>query len=223
MITKKNYYKPKLKFIRKLKLISLANLKICKFKKKNWLYFSYLLKDQNKNTKYKKFKIVDLNKILLNKKDRLSLNFKNNFKKNFLKEKIFNYVFGKLKKKYYKKLSKSLTKKLKFKKFSSSKNFILHLFESRLDFILYISKFCSNVRAAKNLISSGYITVNKNIVLSNSFLLNTGDIIKLNVKCCSINFVYSKKWPIIPNYLLVNFKTKEILYLNNSINNNFFF
>jgi ribosomal protein S4 len=223
----KNYYKPKLKLIRKLKLINLPSLKILKLKKKKWLNFLYLFKNLYKKTKYNKFKIFDSIKILLNKKNPFELNFKNNFKKLFISSKIFNLFFGKLKKKYYQKLNKMLIKKLKYKKLYNTKIFVLKLLNKRLDFVLFISKFCLSLRSAQKSIILGCVKVNKKIVKLSSFLLKTGDVIKFSSKFYEKNLIYAKKWPLVPVYLLINFKTMEILYLNNFsngvVNNNFLY
>lgn len=223
---KKNYYKPKFKIIQKLKNYNLTNLKILKFKKKKWSNYLFLLKNNfNTKTKYKKFKIVDLNKTILNKKDKFEFNFKSNFKKLFLRLKTFNIFFGKLKKSYYKKLNKILIKKLKFKNLNNIKNFFIKFLEKRLDFILFISKFCLSLRSAKKIINLNLVKINKKIVKSCSYILKTGDLIKLGYKFYSFlkkNLSYSIKWPVIPNYLQINYKTMEIIYLNNLMNNFFY-
>ena len=223
----KNYYRPKFKIIKKLKIVNLANLKILKFKKKTWLNFLFLFKNLSKKTKYKRFKIVDPRKILINKKNMFELNFKNYFKKLFFDSKIFNIFFGKLKKKYFKKLTLMYFKKLKTKKLFSKKNFILKTLKKRIDFVLFISKFSLSLRSARNSIISGYVKVNKKITKHPSFLLKTGDVLTLKntYNGYKNNLARSIKWPVIPDYLLVNYKTMQIIYFNNNSSsvNNFFY
>ena len=133
----------KFKTLTKLKLNILLNLKILKFKKNKWKHFLYFFKNQLKLTKFNKYKIIDQNTNFLNKKDILELNYKNkNFKKKFIFSKIFNLFFGNFSKTYY----YSLNKKIK-KSCNNIKTFIIEHLESRLDLILFRSKFFVTIKS----------------------------------------------------------------------------
>lgn len=216
---KKVRFKPLYKQILGLRINALHNLKVLKFKKKKWQEFIYHLKTQLKTTKYKKYKIFDQNKILINKKNKFEIMYKTRyFKKLFVFSKIFNVFFGKLARNYYKNLKKNVKTLLKKQKVKDIKLFITQILESRLDNVLYRSKFCSSIRSARQYIAHGHIFVNKKPIKNKSFLLKSGDLINLNVllfKKYKLNLVYASPWPLSPINLIINYKTMEILFLGN--------
>ena len=211
-------YKPHFKQIGKLKINVLFNFKVLQFKKKKWENFLYFLKSQFKNSKYSKYRVIDQDKFVINKKDRLELNYKNSyFKKVFIFSKIFNLFFGGFSKNYYGKLKKKLRNKNIIKNLKKN---IMIILESRLDNVLFKSKFCSTIRSARHYISYGYVNVNNKIIKNKSFILKSGDLISLDkvvfndYKKSLVNIL---TWPLTPNYLIVNYKTMEIVFLGNFI------
>jgi len=214
---------PTLKKLLQIKIAALINLKVLKAKKKKWVNYVRLLKSNLSKNKYKKYKIFDQTKTLLQKRNRFELNYSKMYKKNFTFYKIFNIFFGKLKKNYYNKITnKFVNTKLNV---NNSKTLLLKILESRLDYVLLRAKFYSTLKSAKNAILHGCVYVNKKVVKKNSFLLKSGDIIILSDKAkkkLKNNLVNSLKWPILPNYLLVNYKTTEILFLGTFFNENYF-
>lgn len=109
----------------------------------------------------------------------------------------------------------------------------LKFFESRLDSVLYRSKFCYSIKNAKHLISYKHITINKNIEKNKAYILNVGDVLNVNPKAFSVikhnlrriinaqlqthkkkNFKLNLDliWPIPPKYLIINYKTLEIIF-----------
>lgn len=221
---KKNRFKPVLKQLLQTKLTAIVYLKVLKAKRKKWLNYINFLKNGLVKTKYKKYKIIDQKKVLLQKKNRFELNYGKTFKKTFLFSKIFNIFFNKIKKSYCNKIKNFIKKNLTV---SNTKVFLMKKLESRLDYVLFRSKLYPTLRSAKNGISQGYVFVNKKPVKDNSFLLKSGDIINLSKKAkkkIKKNLVSAQKWPIIPNFLLVNYKTTEILFIGTFLNqNNFIF
>jgi ribosomal protein S4 len=219
------FYKPYFKNIQKLKIHFFFNFKILKFRRKKWLNFLFFIKNSlNKKTKYKKFKLFDPTKILLNQKNFLELNFSKLFLKKVIESRIFNIYYCKLKKKYQTKLKKKLLKKLKCKKVYSLNSYLVELFYKRLDYILLVTKFFKTLRSSRNIIKLGFIKVNKKIIKSYSFLLKTGDIIKIRYfKLYNKYLSLSNKWPPLPKNLLVNYKSLEILYFSDLNDNKFNF
>ena len=118
----------------------------------------------------------------------------------------------------------------------------LQFFESRLDSVLYRSKFCFSIKNAKHLISHKHITVNNKIEKNRSYILKAGDVvsvrssssffIKSNLRKIIQEYIKTKKnisflgikkltfltnlfsllWPIPPKYLIINYKTLEIIF-----------
>ena len=213
----------KLKTLIKLKINVLVNLKILKFKKQKWVNFVKFFKNESINSKFKKYKIIDQYVLLIDKKNLLELNYKNKFcKKLFIFSKIFNLFFGSFSKKYIYILKNKIKKSFKL-----VKKFIFQLLDSRLDLILYKSKLVTTVKAARQLIFHGHVFVNGFIIKTSSFFLKSGDLIKLPlvfIEKLQLNLVMSSTWPLIPNYLIINYKIFQILFLSNFIKiANYFF
>ena len=97
-------------------------------------------------------------------------------------------------------------------------NTFLHFFESRLDTVLYRAKFAPTVRSARQLILHGKVYVNQIQVKSKAYNLKKGDIVSLSLDCLNLyeNYIIeSIKWPIPPKHLLINYKTLQILFIEN--------
>jgi ribosomal protein S4 len=222
---KKNRFKPLFKQMLKLRINALHNFKILKLKKKKWKSFLTFFKSQLKTTKYKKYRVIDQDKYLINKKNKFELNFKSlHFKKLFIYSKISNLFFGKLAKSYYKTLINKTKNKIKNQiAIRNKKKVFIHFLESRLDFILLRSKFCPTIRSARQCISHGYVNVNNAIIKSKCFRVKSGDLIFLKYTSTAMqysykkNLAYSTTWPLSPNHLIVNYKTMEIIFLGNFI------
>jgi ribosomal protein S4 len=105
----------------------------------------------------------------------------------------------------------------------NKKKIFISLFESRLDFILLRSKFCSTIRSARQCISHGHVNVNRKNIKSKSFRVKSGDLICLKYTSTTMrnsyikNLAYSTPWPLPPSHIVVNYKTMEIVFLGNFI------
>jgi ribosomal protein S4 len=222
---KKVRFKPLFKQLVKLRINALHNFKVLKFKKNKWKSFLTFFKNQLKTTKYKKYKIIDQDKHLINKKNKYELNFKNlHFKKLFIYSKVSNLFFGKLSKNYYKTLINKTKHRIKIQKtIKDKKKFFIGFLESRLDFILLRSKFCPTIRSARQCISHGHVDVNTKTVKSKSFRTKSGDLICLKYAGTTMsnsykkNLAYSTTWPLSPDHLIVNYKTMEIIVLGSIV------
>jgi ribosomal protein S4 len=210
-----NYsHKIKLKKLITLKINALYNFKILKFKKLKWKKFLQYFRKELAISKYKKYKIIDQMQTLLNKTSIFELNYKNQyFKKWYCFSKIFDFFFGNFPKNYYKNLKNKI-------KISSDmlKKTVIEFLESRLDLVLYKSKFCSSIKSAKRVIMQGHVNVNGSRIKNCLFLLKSGDLISFSFLIknnYSTNLVHSKIWPTTPAYLIVNYKTAEIVFLGN--------
>lgn len=219
---KKNRYKPIYKKILKLKIITPQSFKILKLKKNKWNFFLFFLKRSMSKTKFKQFKILDQSVTLLNRKNKFELNYKQNYKKKFVYFKILNLFFGQLKTKYFKNLKVKIKKVLKTKLIKNPYILLIKKLQNRLDFILWQSKFCLSLKTARQLIFHGKVKVNKKIVINKTFHLTAGDLISLNLKKLrNLNYKYLSfsTWPLYPNFLVINYKTMQIIFLSNTISN----
>lgn len=214
------------------------DIKIFKLKKKKWEIFLTILK---KKERVKiRLKPFTNNYYIATKFASHGNSFQNKFKYDLIAKKTFNYSYGNLMKKY---LKKRMSIIYNSKEFYNYKFTCLKFFESRLDSVLYRSKFCYSIKNAKHLISHKHILVNNKIEKNRAYILNTGDLIKVkhhtfqlikrNLKrIISMQMqietekrMYRDKrkrkkinldllWPIPPKYLIINYKTLEIIFDN---------
>nr|QYJ09254.1 ribosomal protein S4 [Pleurosigma sp. mgcode 4] len=108
------------------------------------------------------------------------------------------------------------------------KNLKTLLFESRIDSVLHRSNFSLNLTNSEQMLSNGYIMVNNKIVKDKSYLLKPGDLISINpqynniipkkfkkLKNLSFWSNYSWFWSIPPSYLVLKYKTMQIIFGGN--------
>ena len=190
---------------------------LLKFKKKKWQNLLSFLKRQHKRRK-KKFKSYDLSRHILPK-------YYNPFKKRYrnvlLNRKRVSLFYGGIKEKKFK-IYKNIVKKER-KNLNNNNKIILYIFEKRLDVVLYRSHFAKTVRSAKQLIIHKHVKVNNKTITTDSYLLQSGDIISIDIKIQKLiknNINSSHIWPIPPKYLQINYKTLEICLLDEKINSN---
>ena len=221
MVHKKRY-KPFYKQFLRLRKNIQNRPKLLKFRKQKWIKFQHYLKNQFKF--FKRFKIKDQFQFSVSKFASRGNSFQKKFKINLREQKNFSLFYGSLKKKYFKNhISYFINSKSLFNSFDY-RHRILIFFESRLDTILYRANFTSSIRNASQLILHGCILVNQIIVTIKSYILKTNDLIEITHFTKSRNLVTRKLdksnfWPIPPKYLLINYKTLQILYIfTNNLN-----
>ena len=213
-LKKKNRFKPIFKQSLKLRENVQNRQKILKFKKKKWK--SFLTFYLNKLKNYRKFKPLDHSKYFVTKYGTRGVSYNKRFRDTLQAGKRLRIFYGNLLKKYFKKKIKlALNKK---KSTLKIENTFLHLFESRLDIVLYRAKFAPTVRSARQLISHGKVSVNKTQVKNKAYTLKKGDIVHLSLDCLNLyehHIIDSIKWPIPPKHLLINYRTLQILFIDN--------
>jgi small subunit ribosomal protein S4 len=198
------------------------NTLIIKFKKRKWKGFISYLK---KILKYRKrsYRMYNIKLYFIQR-------FPDYFKKKYLNKiqmkKSLSLFYGGLLEKYFKKQVNISLKKTAYsrKNFGNINLFLIKILESRLDTVLYRSFFTLSIRSARQLITHGHIFVNKKIVKTNSFILKKGDLIEVNPKYHKLiyaNIQRSFIWPLPPKYLLINFRTFQILFNENIEGTNF--
>lgn len=109
------------------------------------------------------------------------------------------------------------------------KNLKKLLFESRLDSVLFRANFSSDLKNSEKMVDNGYILVNNKIVKDKSYLLKPGDLISINpkyqniipkkfkkLKNLSFWSNYSWFWSVPPGYLIVKYKTMQIVFGDNT-------
>lgn len=204
--TKNRRNKPLYKKFLPLKKNIQSRNKLLKFKKKKWQKFKHLI------SKFRKKKFYDSMSYSL-------FNFKNffsrKFKYNLQNKQRLSLFYGKFRKKYLKKLVKWTLKKFKNLKLHVTILFINQL-ETRLDTALFRSHFSYSFNNARQLISHRKIYVNNQIIQYNSYLLKKGDLITLDkniLKFVTYNILKSNNWPTPPKYFHINYKTLQILVI----------
>nr|QYC61854.1 ribosomal protein S4 [Actinocyclus sp. mgcode 4] len=153
--------------------------------------------------------------------------FKNYYKSGLITKQKFSYFYGSIKLKTLKKnieVFKTKVKKLNISNFFHRNLFFFELFESRIDSILYRTYFVLNFKQVKFLICNKNIKVNNNIIKNSFFIIKKGDLITFSERCLNVlkkNVLNNLKFEFIPKNLEINYKTFQILYLNNF--NNFLY
>lgn len=215
-LQKKNRFKPVFKQFVRLRENVQNRKKILKFKKEKWKPFLkfYIRKLRN----FKKFKPLDHSKYFVTKHGTRGVGYNKRFRDTLQAGKRFRIFYGNLLKKYFKKKIKIalITKKSSLKNLTGLETIFLQIFESRLDTILYRAKFAPTVRSARQLILHGKVYVNQIQVKTKAYRLRYGDTITLSLNCLELyeNYIIeSVKWAIPPKYLIINYRTLQILFL----------
>lgn len=222
MINRKHKrYKPVYKKFLRLRVNVQNNEKITSFKRKKWQNFLAYL--HNSNSFYRLFKPYTYNHHRVSKFASSGNSFGKKFRNDLIAKKIVNHFYGGLLLKKY--LKKRIKEMYKSKKFKNSKLLCLEFFESRLDSVLYRSKFGFSMRNARQLIAHKHVKVNNKVEKNNSYILKQGDFIKIDSKAVEIvktnldrqptkiiNFQKNVLWPIPPSYLTINYNTMEIIF-----------
>lgn len=217
MITIKNSrYKPLYKKFVNLKKNIQFRHKLLKFKKDKWkkLIF-YISRFSKKRKKFCYYQFFDQNSYFIPK---FNVYFTNKFKYSLQAKQRFSLFYGGLSKNYLKFI---VQKNFKFK------FFLLTILEKRLDTILYRSYFVLSMRSARQLISHEHVLVNGKIVNCKSYLVQKGDLISFSFNCHKLieySLGHSEIWPLSPKYLYINYKTFQIIVIediklvNNGLN-----
>lgn len=210
-------YKPFYKQFLRLRKNIQDRPKLLKFKRQKWQNIQRYSKNQLKP--YRRFKIKDQFQLSASKFASRGNSFQKKFRNNLYERKLFSLFYGGLKRKYLKKhIIKSLNTKSYVNNIIDFRHKTLQHFESRLDSVLFRSKFCVSFRNAAQLILHGHILVNGIPVTTKSYILKTNDLIEvaLNAKARALikkNLNRSNFWPIPPKYLCINYSTLQILFL----------
>jgi len=188
-------------------------LLLFKFKKRKWNSFIHFLKRTYKR-RNNFYKLYDINRYTLS---QTSAFFRRRYKMILHNKQKTSHYYGGLKKKFWKKqIDYVLTRKKSFFKLKSFKHLVLlNLLERRLDVLLYRAHFAPSIRNARQLIQQGHVCLNNSVITESSIQLKNNDKISLNR--VSKNLVYSNLkdstlWPLPPKYLVVNYKTFEIIF-----------
>ena len=93
---------------------------------------------------------------------------------------------------------------------------LIAILESRLDTIVYRSKFAPTVFSARQLINHGHIKVNKKKVNVSSYLVKESDIIEVKENSKKLNIIegsVSNKERDIPDYIQPDDKNKSVKFV----------
>jgi ribosomal protein S4 len=208
-LRKKNRFKPLYKKLLHIRENVQNRLKIFKFKRKKWRKF---IKNYEKKFKwFSKFKVKDQSRYIVSRYPTKNIAYSKQHgetQKAFTKIKLF---YGNVLKRVLKKNVKSIKTKQKVK----SNLLVLLAFETRLDTVLYRSKFAKSFREAQQAIVHGKILVNSLKINSPSCKLKTGDVISVDEKFHGFiknNIRQFRIWQLPPKHLVINYKTMEIFF-----------
>lgn len=217
-------YKPFYKQFLRLRKNIQDRPKLFKFNRQKWQNIQRYSKNQLKF--FRRFKMKDQYQFSVSKFASRGNSFQKKFRNDLYERKLFSLFYGGLKRKYLKKhIIKSLNTKNYANNIQDFRYKTLQFFESRLDSVLFRSKFCLSFKGAAQLILHGHILVNGVPVTTKSYILKTNDLVEVvsNTKARALvkkNLDRSNFWPIPPKYFCINYSTLQILFLYND-NSNF--
>lgn len=180
--------------------------KLLTFKKKKWQKLQYL------SLKSKKKKFYDPTLYFLTSFKNF---FTRKFKYNLQNKQRLSLFYGRLSKDYLKKMTKWVLKKFKYTNKQANLLFIEKL-EMRLETALYRTYVSYSFNHARQLILHKKVFVNGKITQNNFYLLKKGDLITFDkdiFKFVTSNILMAKFWPIPPKHFSVNYKTLQILVI----------
>lgn len=213
-IKKKNRFKPTFKQFIRLRENIQNRQKVLKFRKKKW--DSFLRFYLGKLKSFRKFKSLDHFKHTVTKYGTRGVSYNKRFRDTLQAGKKLRIFYGGLLKKYFKKKIELALRKKNSK--SNIEIAFLRLFENRLDTVLYRAKFAPTIRSARQLILHGKVYINQIQVKNKAYNLKDGDLLSLSLNCLNLyenHIINSIKWSIPPKHLLINYRTLQILFLNN--------
>lgn len=206
---KKYFYK---QFLRLRKNVQ-DRPKIFKFKRQKWKSVQSSLKRELKF--FKRYQVRDQFRFSVPKFRSRGNSFQRRFRQNLRDRKIFTLFYGGVQKKYIKSQVKSIQSSYRNK---HHKYYLLKIFESRLDTVLYRSGFCYSIQNARQIILHGGVLVNRKVVKAKSCIIKTNDLIEVTPKkqlrsIIKSNLLRSNFWPTPPKNMIINYKTLQILFV----------
>lgn len=208
----KNRFKPLYKQFINLRENVQNQKKILNFKRQKWNLLINFTKRKLK--RFRKFKPQDQMQYVVSRYPNRGTSYKKNKHRNTIQTyKKFKLFYGNFTRK---KMKKFIKKSLNTKNRNIYLTF-LKLFESRLDTVLYRAKFSTSLRSARQLIVHKKVSVNKQKVKNQAFVLNPGDLISIDLKHNTLvekGIARSNNWPIPPKHLTINYKTLQIIFGN---------
>lgn len=187
-----------------------------KFRKRKWeSFFDFLRRTHMRRGS--NYKLYDVTRHSISYS---SFFFSKNYKRILYNIRKTLFYFGGLKKRFLKKhifyLNSSRRGLFKDKQFNDT-ILLLSFLERRLDVVLYRALFVSSILSARRLIQHGHVKVNDCIVTESSIRLYNNDRVTFTTTGKVIVYESLKEscfWPLPPKYLVINFKTFEIIFLD---------
>jgi ribosomal protein S4 len=216
ILGKKSRVKPFFKQMIRLRENVLLRKKILvKFKKLKWK--QYVFHANRKFFKrYLKYKIKNIRGYSVTAKPNKWSGAQSKHRNLLQAYKRFKIFYGLFSKKAVKRVIR-IVKRRKAEK--HVKLLLFRVMESRLDSIIYRSKFSYSSKSARQLIMHGNVSVNGNVITNPAFHTKIGDLVK--IARTRENFMgilhriylhtYDRVWPHPPSHLHINYKTLEII------------
>lgn len=218
MFFQKKRFKPFFKQLMKLRGNIQNRRKLLNFKKKKWeVIIKFYKKKIRFGRNYQKFKPIDQMQYNITRYSNYSTKYQKKFINKLSASKSLKIFYGGIRAKV---LKNNIIKISRNKNIIDFKLQLLKLFEIQLNILLYRAKFSNTVKGAGQLIIDGKIYVNNVKIKSKSYRIKVGDLITINfkhIKLYKILIVQSCKWPLPPKNILINYKTMQILCINENI------
>ena len=202
------------------KIIIRRFAEIAKKKKEKWRFFQRQLVKANQF--FQKYRPHTFHTHKVSKLASQGNSFSKQYRHDLFTKKIFINYYGGFKRKYLKKQMTILFKTTKSKE--SYRNLCAQLFESRLDSALKKAYFCSTIKEARQIIRHKHVKVNNRIETNYTYTLKPGDYVKIKKSSWKMirtkirkNFIERFNliiWPTIPDYLSVNYRMLEIIFVD---------
>lgn len=211
----KSRFRPLYKQFLKLRDNVQGRQKVLKLKKKKWKKQIFFFKGTFIR-RFRKYKPRDQIQYSVSRFPYKWYSHKNSYKRTLDQSKRFRLFYGHLTKRKIKNyIYKVFKKNLINSEHLHYETLFLKLLESRLDTVLYKSKFSFSLRNSRQLILHEKIFVNNRIVKSPAFHLKSGDFITIkedSKRLIALNILNSHRWPIPPKHLSINYNTTEIIF-----------
>jgi small subunit ribosomal protein S4 len=185
--------------------------KILKFKKQKWNFLLNLL--SRKLRFFKKYKPKNQLQYFVSRNPTKWHEFREGRYRNMLIVfRRFLLFYGYLTKK---KMRVYIKQAIKSSKKTSINSSFLKTLESRLDVVLYRTKFCKSIKTARQIITHKGVLVNNKQINIHSYILKNGDLVTIQKKYhkkTERHIAVSPIWPIPPKHLIINYKTFQFIF-----------
>jgi ribosomal protein S4 len=212
--SKKKIFKPLFKQLIRLRDNVQNRKRLFEFRRKKWERFVFFAK--RKLRRYNKFKPKDQARYNVTKFPNRGTSYERKFRNTLQASRKFRLFYGDFSSRYLKsRIRAALNKNKARSKILKTNTLFLEFFESRLDTVVFRSKFGKSMRGAQQLITHGKVMVNNKTIRIKSYLLKCGDLVSMHPDhywLIEENIYRSRGWPLPPKHLVIKYKTMQVIF-----------